>query len=131
MARCGWCTCSGNWATDIMKWSDEPTDRSELRAQCFEIAGNRCEHPKVKAGRVIVCGQPATEMAHIYPRGMGHTGYRDYLNNVIAACELHARSTDDMTSKEWTHVPASGPAHKRERLARWVKSKRRGEGWDV
>jgi tellurite resistance protein len=35
---------------------------------------------------------------------MGHTGYRDHINNVMCACALHARSTDDLSSPEWDHV---------------------------
>lgn len=102
------------------------TKRSELRALVFEWANNQCEHPQ----RIVTgyapypferCDAPAMEMAHIYPRGMGHTGYRDTVDNVIAACLLHARSTDDLSSSEWSHVPAP---HDRKALAEWVADSR-------
>ena len=104
--------------------------RSELRAQAFEIAGNRCEHPILVATRMrsIRCPTPATELAHIVPRGMGHTGYRDTLPNVMAACPIHARSTDDLSSEEWRAVPAPGG---RLGLASYVNTRRRAEGVDL
>ena len=110
--------------------------RSELRALVFEWANNQCEHPAGSVAditptgsidRVTVpasrfrCSSPAAELAHIYPRGMGHTGYRDTIDNVIAACTLHARSTDDLSSSEWSHVPAP---HDRKALAEWVAESR-------
>ena len=120
--------------------------RSDLRAQVWEIAGGRCEHP-IRwnsaidyGGGVRRCPNPATELAHIFPRGMGHTGYRDTLANVMAACSIHARSTDDLTSPEWDHVPGwrhvDGTAPiplltKRQALAHYVNRRRRSEGVDV
>ena len=100
--------------------------RSELRAQVVEISGNRCEHP-IADGR---CRAAMVEMAHIQPRGMGHTGYRDTLNNVMAACPLHARSTDDLSSPEWAHVPDAGGT-RRQDLAAFVAWERHKQGWDV
>lgn len=62
------------------------TIRQRLRAGVWEMTGGRCEWPG--------CDRSATELAHIHPRGMGHTGYRDTFDNVMAACDLHARVTD-------------------------------------
>lgn len=108
---------------------DRYEDRRELRDAVWEIAGARCEHPllngRLEPGR---CPNPATELAHIVPRGMGHTGYRDTVNNAIAACEIHARSTDDMSSAEWVHVPEPGD---RLALADWILTERRRAGWAV
>ena len=123
--------------------------RSDLRVLVFEIAGGRCEHP-LRLGvdgsdEVIAIGRcpvPATEMAHIVPRGMGHTGDRDRLDNVMAACPIHARSTDDLSSLEWDAVPGwsardvdgSFNEHlmtKRQALAHYVNRRRRREGVDV
>ena len=108
--------------------------RSELRALVFEWANNQCEHPTDLTPALAVfallgspvtapirCRNRAEELAHIYPRGMGHTGYRDTIDNVIAACLLHARSTDDLSSEEWSHVPAP---HDRKALAEWVAESR-------
>ncbi len=103
------------------------TTRQRLRAEVFELADNRCEHP-VYNGR---CGYDAVEMAHIFPRGMGHTGYRDHLANVMAACPVHARSTDDLTSPEWNHVGEGASFDRRTWLARYVNTRRRRDGWDV
>lgn len=72
-----------------------------LRAAVWELSGGRCEHPAALGKR---CREPGLEMAHIRPRGMGHTGYRDHINNVMCACALHARSTDDLSSGEWEFV---------------------------
>ncbi len=109
------------------------TTRQRLRAEVFELADNQCEHPAAD-GR---CLNRAVEMAHIVPRGMGHTGYRDTIDNVMAACPIHARSTDDLTSEEWEAVPGwhglgvGALLTKRQSLAYYVNSRRRGEGWDV
>ena len=103
------------------------TTRQRLRAEVFELADDQCEHP-ADSGR---CLNRAVEMAHIVPRGMGHTGYRDTLDNVMAACLLHARSTDDLTSSEWDHVAEGGSFDRRTHLANYVNTRRRGEGWDV
>ena len=111
--------------------------RSDLRVVVFEWAQNRCEHPIddlvdapharfVAPVRYRRCGHSAVELAHLYPRGMGHTGYRDTLDNVIAACTLHARSTDDLSSDEWGHVPAPSD---RKALYEWIQQRRRSEGW--
>ena len=103
--------------------------RSELRAIVFEMADHRCEHPILSdAGDRIRCRSYALEMSHIVPRGMGHTGYRDVLDNVMAACTTHARSTDDLSSYEWGAVPPPGD---RIALAEWVAELRKREGWDV
>ncbi len=112
--------------------------RQQLRAEVFEIADDQCEHPAA-GGR---CPNRAVEMAHIVPRGMGHTGYRDTLGNVMAACYGHASSTDDLSSPQWLHVPdwqvsesqgtlAAPLMTKRQALAAYVLTRRRGEGWDV
>ncbi len=103
------------------------TIRQRLRAEVFELADDRCEHP-TSGGR---CLNRAVEMAHIFPRGFGHTGYRDHLANVMAACLVHARSTDDLTSPEWAHVGRGGSFDRRTLLAHYVNTRRRGEGWDV
>ena len=103
------------------------TTRQRLRTEVFQIAGDQCEHP-AETGR---CLNRAVEMAHIFPRGMGHTGYRDTLANVIAACPTHARSTDDLTSPEWDHVAEGGSFDRRTHLANYVNTRRRGEDWDV
>jgi len=66
-------------------------------------------------------------MAHIRPRGMGHTGYRDTLDNVMAACYTHARSTDDLSSPEWELVPGNDRAG----LAQYVADKRYNQGYDT
>ena len=104
--------------------------RSELRAVVFEMADNRCEHPILSdAGDRIRCRGYALELAHIVPRGFGHhSGYRDVLDNVMAACTTHARSTDDLSSWEWGAVPPPGD---RIALAEWVDQLRKSEGWDV
>ena len=104
------------------------TTRQQLRAEAFELADNQCEHPDSYTGR---CTSRATELAHIFPRGMGHTGYRDHLANVMAACPTHARSTDDLTSPEWAHVGKGGSFDRRTLLANYVNTRRRSEGWDV
>ncbi len=121
------------------------TDRSLLRAEVVEISGNQCEHP----WRSIVldewsavrrCPYLMAEMAHITPRGMGHKGDRDVISNVMAACVIHARSTDDLSSSEWQHVPGwmvrnpddSFNEHlmtKRQSLATYVNGRRVKEGW--
>ncbi len=103
------------------------TTRQQLRAETFEMAGDQCEHPAA----VNRCPNMAVEMAHIFPRGMGHTGYRDTLDNVMAACLVHARSTDDLTSDEWQHVGEGPSFNRRTLLIEYVNIRRRGEGWDV
>ena len=118
--------------------------RGELRAQVWEISGGQCEHPIALTYR---CTRTAAELAHIQPRGHGHTGYRDRLDNVMAACTVHAASTDDLSSPEWDHVPGwrvalpiaepNDPrvAHalmtKRQALAHYVNKRRRREGVDL
>lgn len=108
------------------------TTRQRLRAEVFALADDRCEHP-AEHGR---CGNYAVEMAHILPRGMGHTGYRDTLDNVMAACRIHARSTDDLSSPEWQHVPgwhglgAGVLLTKRQSLAYYVSIHRQQDAWD-
>ncbi len=125
--------------------------RSDLRAQVWDIAGGKCEHPIRWPGygasvhTIVRCVRAATELAHIQPRGMGHTGDRDRLDNVMAACPTHARSTDDLSSPEWNHVPGwtvewitrygeSKPdplMTKRQALAHYVNSVRRRAGVDL
>ena len=104
------------------------TTRTLLHAEVFEIAGDQCEHPGDGRHR---CPHRAVELAHIFPRGMGHTGYRDYLGNVMAACTIHARSTDDLTSPEWQHVGAGSSFDRRTLLADYVNTRRLLEGWDL
>lgn len=118
--------------TPPCSYGDDPwDDRGQLRATVMEVAADRCEHP-VPPGLYVStpgrCPEYATEMAHIKPRGMGHTGYRDTLNNVMAACPLHARSTDDRGHEAWQAVP---PPHDRIALREWVAARRRAEGWAV
>ncbi len=120
--------------------------RSDLRALVFEIAGGQCEHPQRwkamtgSAGIIGRCPNPATELAHIYPRGMGHTGYRDHLTNVMAACSRHARSTDDLSHRDWGVIRqllgdrddmtmTSGLL--RAQLAEHIDLRRRSEGVDL
>jgi len=108
---------------------DRWENRRDLRAALWEIAGGRCEHPVdlgLLGNRPERCPAVAAEMAHIVPRGMGHTGYRDTLNNVMAACPLHARTTDDRSHPAWSAVP---PPHDRLALAEWVKEQRLAQGW--
>jgi hypothetical protein len=102
--------------------------RQQLRAEVFEISDGRCEHPGDGNHR---CPNEATELAHIWPRGMGHTGYRDVLWNVMAACPVHARSTDDLSSPEWCFLPGAGSFALRTALTNYVNQRRRDEGWDV
>ena len=108
------------------------SSRTRLRAVVWELSGGLCEHPVLVAGpdghRHAPCHHPAVELAHIVPRGMGHTGYRDMLGNVMAACDVHARSTDDLSHEAWLAVPAP---HDRRALATWVEELRRQRGWDV
>ena len=109
--------------------------RGELRSVVFEIAGGHCEHPYTFGTQrmrgvdaVARCGFPAEELAHIVSVGMGGGSTRDTVNNTIAACPVHARSTDDRSSVEWRHVPAP---HDPKALADWVQGWRQGAGWDV
>lgn len=115
------------------------SDRSELRTVVFVLADNVCEHPAGEkhlvafTGEVSVwrrrCWRLAVELAHLYPRGMGHTGYRDTPANVIAACEIHARSTDNLTHPAWTlDVP---PPHDRRALTEWIFEDRERRGYTM
>lgn len=124
---------------------DEPYsgNRSELRAVVFELAAGLCEHPVTQLGltgdedRYLACGHGATELAHIQPRGMGHKGDRDTINNTMAACDYHARSTDDLSSDAWAPVAAWAGASPgceerkayRSWLRQWVLELRRSKGW--
>lgn len=100
-----------------------------LRAQLWGM-GSDCEWPG--------CGQWAVEMAHIHPRGMGHKGARDVMDNVMRACELHARVSDGLgqthiVDREWRIVcdlPVSRGIM-RDVLARRVKQQREAAGFDV
>jgi hypothetical protein len=120
--------------------------RSDLRAQAFEIAGGRCEHPVLfvdytgATRGTTRCTRPAAELAHIYPRGMGHTGYRDTLVNVMAACTSHARSTDDLSDPAWDAIREllgdsdEGPdatGWLRAQLAESIDLRRQAEGVDL
>lgn len=129
---------------------DRYTDRSKLRAAVWEISGGQCEHPittgyttnRTMAARCVLAG---VELAHVWPRGMGHTGYRDTVNNTMCACHVHARSTDDLGDPEWENVPGwqlgdvlpgmHGPIvtrqllTKRAALQRVLLWRRRSEGW--
>lgn len=102
--------------------------RRELRAVVWNIAQGRCEHPTGDPTAPVPCNHPATELAHVQPRGMGHTGYRDTVNNAMAACPEHARSTDNLTHPAWSSVP---PPHDRPALAAWLLHRRRADGWAV
>lgn len=115
--------------TPPFSYGDEPYDnRSVLRTIVFEIANGRCEHPVLDTPNSTPtrCPHHANELAHIFPRGMGHTGYRDTVNNCIAACQPHARSTDNMSSPLWAAVPTP---HDRIALTAWVKAARLEQGW--
>jgi hypothetical protein len=114
------------------------SDRSLLRAEVVEISGNRCEHPAfyIAMNKTARCSGQMTEMAHITSRGMGHKGDRDIIENVMAACTLHARSTDDLSSPEWLHVPGwhttpetPNVMSRRQALAHYVNNRRVREGW--
>ena len=122
------------------------SDRSLLRAEVVEISGNRCEHPApssliIGGGTETLvigrCPRQMTEMAHITPRGMGHKGDRDVIENIMAACSIHARSTDDLSSPEWNHVPGwrlipdpdAALLTKRQALTTYVNTRRVKEGW--
>lgn len=107
--------------------------RSKLRADVWEIADERCEHPirlhavtDTQRPEFVACAAPATELAHIKPRGMGHTGYRDTVGNCIATCQYHVRSTDDLSHEAWMEIGMD-----RIGLADWVRRWRRQKGWDV
>jgi hypothetical protein len=115
----------------IVSYGDDVyDDRGVLREAVFEIADGRCEHPERLAdGLEWRCPSRATELAHIVSIGMGGGSSRDTVNNTIAACPIHARSTDDRTSPEWRHVPAP---HDPKALAEWVlKYRRNVGGWAV
>lgn len=119
--------------------------RSELRAQVEEISGRRCEHPTFIAGRlpsVGRCPQAMVEMAHITSIGMGGRTSTDTISNVLAACQVHARSTDDHSSVEWNAVgwwaenvlKAEGNWSSWQMqawLREYVRLSRRQEGWNV
>lgn len=109
------------------------TSRSDLRTVVWEISGGHCEHPVWHYSGLVECNTTATEMAHIFPRGMGHTGYRDTLGNVIAACPLHAQSTDDMTHEAWEIFLQKGweGLTLRTCLQVWVQDRRWSRGLDV
>jgi len=107
--------------------------RSKLRAVVWELADGRCEHPirlnaaaTTQRPEFVACAAPATELAHIKPRGMGHTGYRDTIGNCIAACPYHALSTDDLSHEAWVEIGMD-----RIDLAAWVRRWRMMNGWDV
>ena len=114
--------------------------RSDLRAQVFEIAGDQCEHPVQWNGGIHRCPNRAQELAHIYPRGMGHTGYRDTLVNTMAACTSHARSTDDLSDPAWDAIrDLLGDSDEtpvdsgwlRAQLAEHIDLRRQAEGADL
>lgn len=52
---------------------------------------HRCRCNECTAANTESRRQQAVELAHIKPRGMGHTGYRDTLGNVNS-CLYFARS---------------------------------------
>lgn len=102
--------------------------RQRLRFVVWEMTGGTCEWPE--------CDRHAVELAHIHPRGMGHTGYRDTLDNVMAACWLHARVTDmehPDAHDEWATVVAFGDSthDARTRLANEIRFARIGFGFDM
>jgi len=103
------------------------TDRRHLHNQLWAM-GSDCEWPD--------CGERAAEMAHIHPRGMGHKGARDTLDNVMRACSLHARVSDGIGSgpvvaAEWAKVTTldvrRGVA--RDILTRRIRVAREAEGF--
>lgn len=110
-------------------------DRSVLRADVWEISGGFCEHPVKHPSWPITirCNEGATELAHIRSIGMGGRRSADFVNNVFAACYLHARSSDDLTSDEWLvlkHVvPLDGDLL--GKLAEWIRTQRLRQGWAV
>ena len=123
---------------------DQYTSLSELREVVWEISGGQCEHPVTTgytAGpmRVTRCPLQGVELAHIVPRGHGGSRYRNTVNNTMAACRVHARSTDDLSDPEWDHVVGwrvrdHGGHHdhlltKRQALTRMVNVRRKAEGW--
>jgi hypothetical protein len=126
----------------IVAYGDDPYDsRSELHGAIWEISAGLCEHPvtdRVWMGTMDSedlqevgvtyreCSELAAEMAHIKSIGMGGRKTADTVNNTIAACEVHARSTDDLSSPEWQHVP---PPHDLQALTDWICKRRRGRGW--
>lgn len=104
--------------------------RSKLRAVVWEMTDGNCEWPQ--------CSYRAIELAHINPRGMGHTGYRDTLDNVMAACLLHARISDmqggpDLLAREWAKVGdlSAGFSALRPDLTRRVRESRLAMGFDL
>lgn len=102
------------------------TIRQRLRAGVWEMTGGMCEWP--------ACHHRATEMAHIHPRGMGHTGYRDTFDNVMAACSLHARVTDDGSHDAWSDIHGGYPGTMygaRVMLADHVARSRARNGYNV
>lgn len=118
---------------DLAYGDDVYDDRGELRQVVFEVAANRCEHPVLKPtiGNNLAyteCDKQATELAHIKSIGMGGRKTADTVNNTLAACPLHARSTDDYSSREWLNVPGERDG---QALAVWVKQRRRSRGWAV
>ena len=106
------------------------TTRQRLRAEVWEMSQGRCEHPtSYDRDGTDRCVVEAAELAHIFPRGMGHNGYRDTIDNVMAACPIHARSTDDLSSPEWVHVGAGTSFDRRTLLTDYVNTHRQAEGW--
>ncbi len=103
-------------------------DRSKLRADVWEISGGVCEHPMKGTTLTRACGMPAMELAHIESIGAGGRRSADRVNNVLAACTRHARSTDDMSAMEWESVP---PPHDQKALSEWIREERMKQGWAV
>ena len=109
------------------------TDRSLLRADVWEISGGLCEHPVWRtttswARPARHCEMPAKELAHIESIGAGGRASADRVNNVFAACDLHARSSDNNSSDEWQNVPPPSDA---KALAEWIREERMRQGWAV
>lgn len=82
-----------------MKTGQTPDGVASLREAVLVRARGRCEWPEARveavAGyRIVACGRPMIELAHLHSRGMGGSVEADQLNNVIAACAVHARVTD-------------------------------------
>lgn len=84
-------------------------DLSALRAFVFQLAEDRCEWP--------TCGAAAVELAHIKPRGMGGAPSANVPANCFAACDVHARVSDNIPPDgrgwsfvvdEWAKVEAAG-----------------------
>ena len=88
---------------------DPPATMSQLRQMVFDRANDFCEWPK--------CHQPAEELAHLEPRGMGGRPSVDRADNLMALCGFHHDILDGRTHAGLrramldllTHIIAPGP----------------------